>query len=135
MAQPETFPFEESEIERSLKVLGAWTGSSNLSAGSRDRIRGLIKGQNLRCVPIFGAAAIFNISISTARGYLKSGVIKSRDVHKNGVLIFDVGDLESRYSRFRQERRVGRTVAQIGRLLELQDSLRSDDEGALTSQH
>lgn len=109
--------FGEAQIERALATLAAWNARSKLSTSSRDDIRALIETNNLECVPIWGAAAIFGVSIVRIRGYLKKNIIRDADIHKNGLLIFDTAELKTRYAAFHTLRRRRYTVAQCGRIL------------------
>lgn len=108
--------FTDDDIERSLEVLGAWTGRSRLKAQDREHIRNLIAQAGLPCVPISGVAAIFRVSIPSARLYLRRGIIVPTDMYKE-MHIFSVSAIRSQYLQFRSLRRQGKSVAEIGRMI------------------
>ena len=102
--------FTTDEIARMHEVLAEWEGHRKLSSAERRRVRSCIHQARLVCVPILGVAAIFDVAVITARGYLNKAVFYCVDIDKNNQQLFRVSDLVSRYEVFRQNRRQGLTV-------------------------
>lgn len=106
-----------AEVERALVLLGKWSSRSKLTSKARDKIRQIIDSKQLVCVPIWGIAALFGVSIHMARVYARVGVVTRCAVHKN-VDLFATADARQSRVEFQRVRNGARlTVAEAGRMI------------------
>jgi hypothetical protein len=106
-----------AEVERSLALLGKWSSRSKLTSRDRAKIRRIMDSNQLVCVPIWGIAALFGVSVHMARVYARAGVVTRCAIHKN-VDLFTTSDARQSREEFQRLRNGARlTVAQAGRMI------------------
>lgn len=108
--------FNDEEAEQALALFRRWLKQHRARRNTSERIRKMITRHNLKCVPIVAAAALFHVSVPTARGYLALGIIEPADTFQRNHM-FSVSDLKRRYRTVRREQRSRRPLREIAAIV------------------
>ena len=107
----------DEKCEISLGILDRWSGRYKLRPKDFAAIRRLVRDHGLEFVPIWGAAGLCGVSISTMRGYITDQIIRPAWDYRKPDL-FKVNDVSNRYRRFRTLRNThSYTNREIGRIV------------------
>lgn len=105
------------QMKRAMTVLEWWGSPRLLNRRHRQIIAKVVREHELQFVPVWVLAALCGVSVSTAKGYVHSGVFAPAAVY-SGMDVFEAEAVRIRLEAFRQIRkRRGTTVSQAGKLI------------------